>query len=181
MDVLRVHVAVFENQIAFDGLDAGRFQIVRPLIDHRGGVAVVKSSADGRIAMPDDLDIAGQRAAGIDVAANKKRGRDFEIRMQQIDRRAGREQFHVRCRRKGKVGIAFGDDLAGVDFHDLDARVGRAGGLAVDQRVEAVLERVADRQLRGHRWRRSSPHAPLLPRRFRVAWCKKDDQNERKS
>ena len=78
MDVLRVHVAVLENQIALNRLDAGTFEIGGPLLLHGGRVAVVKASADRRIAAADDLHVAVQRARRVDVAAHVDRGRDFE-------------------------------------------------------------------------------------------------------
>ena len=65
MDVLRIHVAVLEDEIPADRLHAGALEIRGPFVDDGGGMSVMESPADGRIASADDFDVAGQRAGGI--------------------------------------------------------------------------------------------------------------------
>src|SRR5207249_10263124 len=106
-----------------------------------GGVVVVAAAADGRIAVPDDLDVAVERAAGVDGAARVDRRRHLELGMEEVDRRGGGEELHVRGRRERQMRIALGHDAAAVDLDDLDAGVGDARDVAVDERVEALLQR----------------------------------------
>ena len=87
MDVLRVEVAVLEDEIAGDVLHAGALEIRRPLLHHRRGRAVVETPADGRIAAADDFHVSVQRAAGVDLTPRVDAGRDLERRLEQVDGR----------------------------------------------------------------------------------------------
>jgi hypothetical protein len=104
-------------------------------------------AADRRIAAADDFHVAVERPAGIDIAARVDRGRDLELRAEEIDRRRGREEFHVGGRRERHARVALGHHSSAPDLHDFDARLGVAGHVAVDERCEPLLERDAARGL----------------------------------
>ena len=180
MDVLGVHVAVLENQIAFDGLDAGALEVRRPFVDDFGGVVVVKAPADGGIAVADDLHVAVERAGGIGGAPHVDRGLHFEVWMEQIERGGGGKQLHVGRRRQRRVRVALADHGATLDLHDLDARLGAAGHPAVDQRRQAFLQRVAARRLHlhGRGFARRGPAAALLRRGGLAGGQHGNDQEE---
>ena len=173
MDVLDVHVAVFEDQIAADRFHAGAFEVRRPLVDDGGGVTVVKSSADGWIAVADDFDVAGERAGVIDSAAHEDGGGELEVGMEEIDRGRGREELHVRRRRERRPWIALRDDGAAVDFHDLQAGAGAGGDATVHQRVDALGERTARCSIR-----RSSRRSPARTRLLRPPLCSAGDGSD---
>jgi hypothetical protein len=114
-----------------------------PVLHHRRGRAVVEAAADGRIAAADDLEIAVERAAGVDLAARVDGGRDFERRLEHVDGGGRREELHVRRRSERLMRRALGHDASRVDFHDLDARIGGTRRGAVDERGKPLLERHA--------------------------------------
>ena len=143
MDVLGVHVAILEDQVAAHRFDPGAFEIGSPVVDDRRGAAVVESSADRRIAVSNDLHIAVERSRRVDVAASVDRGGHFEIRPEEINGSAGAKEFRVRRGSERQICVPLAHHLTGFDLHDLDARVGRARRRTIHQRGQAFLERVA--------------------------------------
>ena len=181
VNVLRVHVTVFEDEISFDRFDARRFQIVRPFVDHRGGVIVVKAAADGRIAVTGDFHVAGERAARIDVAAHEHRGGELEIGMKQIDRGGSREQLHVRCRRERKMRIVLGDRTSGIDFHHGQTGVRIPRRRAVHQRGEPLFQSTTDSDFCRRSWSGASawPPSRAFFLRVQIGW-QSNRQHDRK-
>ena len=159
-----------------------RLQIGRPFLDDRRGVTIMKAAADRRIAVADDLHVAVERSAGIDVAAHVDGRRDFEVGLSRSIAAAVVKSFMFDAGASGRCGIALRDDAAAVDLDDLDAGVGARETLPLTResrrsssvRAGGRLERRA--AARGACAARASTAFRLLRRRRDVDADEKRDQ-----
>ena len=146
MDVLGIHITVFEDEVAAHGLDAGFLEIGGPFRQHFGGMAVVEPSADGRISMSGHFHVAGQRACPVQRPPHHHGRGDLKIRPQHVESPCRGEELHIRSGGQRHVRVPLGDHGAALHLDHLDAGVTSAGHVSVDEGVEPFGERATDRR-----------------------------------